>query len=152
MVKKIVMIGLLAGVLSVLGCKKKDGEKGGEKGSGKAAAAAFSCDTVFAKNKKCADAIVDAMTKMAKEQAEKTMAQLPEAAKEQAKAKMEEQIKKMVPSMKEAFVGDKFLEQCKKSWDSKEEKDVKMKGEFEKCFKKADCKEYAQCIMDMVKK
>jgi hypothetical protein len=151
MLKKIVMIGLLAAVVAVSGCKKKEGEEGG-KGGGKAKGGGFTCDSVFAKNKKCAEAIVGAMTKMAKAQAEKSLEKLPEAAKTAAKAKIDENIKKMIPQMKAAFVGDKFLEQCKKNWDSKEEKDVKMKGEFKKCFAKSDCKEYAQCIMDMVKK
>lgn len=150
MLKKIVVIGLLAAVVAVSGCKKKEGKEGG--GGGKAKAASFTCDSVFAKNKKCADAIVAAMTKMAKEQATKSLAKLPEEAKKAAMAKVDENVKKMIPQMKAAFVGDKFLEQCKKNWDSKEEKDTKMKEEFKKCFAKADCNAYAQCIMDMVKK
>ena len=150
MLKKIVMNGLLAAVVAVSGCKKKEGKEG--EGGGKAKAAGFTCDSVFAKNKKCADAIVAAMTKMAKEQATKSLEKLPEEAKKAAMAKVDENVKKMIPQMKAAFVGEKFLEQCKKNWDSKEEKDKKMKEEFKKCFAKADCKAYAKCIMDMVKK
>jgi hypothetical protein len=128
-------------------------EGGGESRSPrKAAAAEFTCDTVLARNKKCVKEIVAAMTEMVNWQADKALAGLSEEARAAARAKVDENIRKMIPAMRDAFVGDKFLSQCKKNWDSKKARDVEVKKQFEVCFKTADCYDYTECIMEMVRR
>lgn len=129
--RKLIVLGMVtvfAGGLALsTGCGKKKG-----------AAGDFNCKTMTAKTKKCADAIADAFVES---MGKKMKGKLPAGA-----------LKKMKEKMKESFGSKDFLQKCEKEWDSKKEKDVKMRAEMKKCFAKSSCGDYAACFMEAIKK
>lgn len=128
--RKLIVMGIVAvfagGLALSTGCGKKKGGGG-----------AFNCDTVAAKTKKCADAIADAFVK---DMGKKMKGKIPAAALEKMKGKI-----------KESFASKDFAAKCKKDWDSKKDKDVKMKAMMKKCFAKSSCSDYAACFMAAIK-
>jgi hypothetical protein len=169
MLKRIVTFGLIAGLSVGTACKKdqpvkapaaatgsaqREGaaSKDTQERSSKPGAPEFSCEAVFEKNKTCVAELVGAIKNAARQRAMEVVAKLPEDKRPAATAKVDENIRKLTPAMKDTFVGGKFLNECKKNWDSKKPEDVKAKDQFEVCFRKATCKEYAECIMKMVEK
>ena len=109
-----------------VGCGKK-GDKGKEGGG-----TPFNCDTIVKKNRECSAELADALV---------------------GDMKLSDEMKKKLgDKMKEAFTSDKFKERCKKGWDSDKKRDKEMKAVLKKCFGKKDCKAFASCFAESMKK
>ncbi len=118
----IALVGLVGGNA---GCGKKGDKKGASAGGD------FTCDTVVAKNKKCANEIAEAFL---------------------GDMKLKPELKaKLLERMKKSFSSDRFKAKCEKNWNSDRPRDKKMKETLKKCFSKSSCKDFAECFASSMK-
>lgn len=116
-------------------------------GLGVACAPKASCDTIAAKNKECADALVAQTQARAELAFQDELSAMSVDQQNQARQRMAARFAQTRGVVKASFTDDSFRADCQTSWNDEAKTPAALKLDLSRCLAKPSCDDYAACFM-----